>query len=322
MNESELIIQDYNNGLTLTELTKKYHHRYEIIKKILIDNNIEIKPKGYYLKKSKQRILTEKEEQIIIDNYVNKKYGINKSGKEIGASEPVVKRILKKHNIHIRNHKESLEVLGETNRKYHINDNFFSTENPEMAYILGFLAADGTVRKHSNEVKVTLARKDRELLEKIQYLLQTNYPIIDDTTSKGYDISTLGFSSRQIKQDLALYGIVPNKTFTFCFPLNLSKQYWIDFIRGYFDGDGTICTAAKALRFSICGARRETLETIINYFEELGVPKVSIQIRQGINPLYYFQYSSKAVRQIYNILYYPNCLCLKRKFDIYSELMK
>lgn len=323
MNESENIIQEYLEGASLSALMKKYHHKHSTIRKILTDNGIEIRTSGYYSKQNKQKILTEEEEQIIINNYVNNKFGIVKSGKEIGASEPVVKRVLKKYGIKIRNHQESLEVLGQTIRKYYINDNFFSVENSDMAYILGFLAADGTVRKNGNEVKITLARKDKELLEKFKIKLETNYPIVDTTTSKGYDISTFKFCSKQIKEDLSKYGIVPNKTFTFSFPTNLNKEYWIDFIRGYFDGDGTICTAgASALRFSLCSARKETLETIVNYFEELGIPKVSIQVQQKINPLYYFQYSSNAVRQIYKFLYPLNCLCLKRKYDIYSLLVK
>ena len=42
----------------------------------------------------------------------------------------------------------------EIERKYLVNDNYFDIENERMAYLLGFLASDGTVRKNSNEIKL------------------------------------------------------------------------------------------------------------------------------------------------------------------------
>lgn len=34
----------------------------------------------------------------------------------------------------------------------YVNDNYFSTQNSNMAYIMGFLAADGNVSKKGNRV--------------------------------------------------------------------------------------------------------------------------------------------------------------------------
>ena len=57
------------------------------------------------------------------------------------------------------------------------------------------------------------------------------------------------------------------------------------------------------------------------FFEEQGIPKISILETKRVNTLYYFQYSSVSTRKIYDILYYKNCLCLPRKKDKYEQLL-
>lgn len=135
-------------------------------------------------------------------------------------------------------------------------------------------------------------------------------------------MSSWVLTSKQIKDRLSYYNIIPQKTFTFTFPKQLKKEYWRDFIRGYFDGDGSISSAGQsAIRFSLGSATKDVLEVIIEFFEENGIPKPTIYIRQGKKPFYYFQYSTVPTRKIYDILYYDNCLCLPRKQEKYKELI-
>ena len=51
--EIDSIINDYVNGLTLVKTCKKYHHRENTIKDILVKNNIHIRNKS----EAGQRIL-------------------------------------------------------------------------------------------------------------------------------------------------------------------------------------------------------------------------------------------------------------------------
>lgn len=121
---------------------------------------------------------------------------------------------------------------------------------------------------------------------------------------------------------MAEYNIVPEKTFTFTFPKKLGKKYWVDFIRGYFDGDGSVSTAGPhAIKWQLCSATKEPLEVISKFFEEqYNIPRPSILTEKRVNPLYILSYSSTATRMIYDILYYKDCWKLERKYKKFTEI--
>lgn len=258
----------------------------------------------------------------VIYNYTLNNYGLIKSGREFNIGERAVRRILKEANIPIRS-VEAAAVLTNQSRRILINDNYFDNESSNMAYILGFIASDGTVRKDINEIKITINEIDTELLEKIKNELQYQGDLRHYEDSKGFKNVTLAFTSQKIKSKLAEYNIIPQKTFNFIFPMKLNKKYWIDFIRGYFDGDGSVSTAgSNAIRWQICAATTNILDTIITFFtEEFSIPPVSVQIQQKVNPYYSIQYSTNATKMIHSHLYTPNSIYLKRKKDKFDSLI-
>lgn len=268
--------------------------------------------------------LSREEIDVIIDAYCNKKYGLVKTGKLVGVNERIVRKVLIQNNIHIRSLAEANAANSINVRKYSVNDDYFDNESHNMAYILGFLSADGTVSRNGNRIKIGLSSVDRNFLELIKEELGVEKKIFDYETNNGYLVSELQFNSQKIKQKLAEYNVVPGKTETFTFPTNLSKKYWIDFIRGYFDGDGSVGTAGpSAIRWQICSHRPQVLETIVEFlFEEYGIPKVSVQKNEhGNSFLYTIQYSNNSTRKIFQILYTPNSLYLPRKFEKFKSIV-
>lgn len=261
-------------------------------------------------------------DKIIYDYTVNR-YGLIKTGKQNGVGERIVRRILLENKIHIRSQSEAAIIANIQRRQFNLNDSYFSSENERMAYLLGFLASDGTIDKKNNRIKIGLSSVDKDFLIMIKKELGYEGDILDYQTSNGFNVSELTFTSQQIKKDLAKYNIVPNKTFTYTFPESLNKKYWIDFIRGYFDGDGSVSTAGPhAIRWQICAANKQVLEKIIDFFyEEYSIEKVSILVQMKEHPLYYFQYSTTATKKIFSILYKENCLKLPRKYFKFKELV-
>lgn len=269
--------------------------------------------------------ISKEQKQEIIRLYVEEGKGQLYIAKKVLGTTTVnrVKRVLQEANIPIRNFSQAA-TLSNKNRESHKNKDFFSKESPNMAWLMGFIAADGYIRKDENEIGIGLARKDKEILEKIKTLLELETPVKDYTTQTGYDCSKLTWTCEQHKKDLAKYHITPAKTFTLIPPYNLNKKYWIDFIRGYFDGDGSINLIQQgALRWQVCSATKSIIEWIINFFyEEYQIPKVNIYTINNKNPLYYCQYSTNATKKIYNILYTKDSLSLERKRKYFEEILK
>ena len=205
------------------------------------------------------------------------------------------------------------------------NELFFSNESANMAWILGFLASDGSIGLKNNTIKIGLSRKDKEILEKIKQELDIENEIHEYVTNKGFDVVELSWTCQQHKQDLAKYGIIPQKTFYLTPPLILNEKYWLDYLRGYFDGDGNICQKQNGVYFTIGSCTREILEWIINFlYNKYDIPRVNINIdKRGNHNYYYFSYSTNASKKIYELLYKDsNSLRLERKFLKYSEIIK
>lgn len=256
---------------------------------------------------------------ILIKEY-NNGASLAKLSKEYNMPARTIRRILTENNIHIRSKNEQNKYSPQNQRKYSINDTFFSTQNSNMAYILGFLAADGCVYKKNNTIKIGISSIDRNFLVMLNQIMESNFPIHDYITNKGYSVSELRITSSQIKKDLAEYGIIPKKTYSLTFPTKLESKYYLDFIRGYFDGDGSISTAGKAIRWQLCCYNSELLATVVNILSEYGIPKVNIQHYKDKH-LYYIQYSTIPTKEIFCVLYKENCLYLPRKYNKYKQLI-
>ena len=270
------------------------------------------------------RNYTVQEEQKIIRLYTEEHRGQLYCAKTVlgVANVKYVKDILNKYNIPIRNHHEAA-ILSNKNRESDKDKTYFSRENSNMAWMLGFLASDGYISKKDNEIGIGLARKDHDILEIIRNELKLQTPVKDYVNNLGYDCSKLTWSCAEHKRDLAKYSIVPAKTFILEPPLNLNPKYYIDYIRGYFDGDGSVSILQEhALRWQVCSATKPIIEFVINtLYNQYNIPKVNIQMQVRHNPLYYCQYSTNATKQIYKILYTPNSLYLPRKYKHFTEII-
>lgn len=261
---------------------------------------------------------TKEQEQYIINSYLSGT-SKNKLKNEFGVSEGVIKRILLKYNIKIR------QVQQSNKRKFLINDDYFDVESHNMAYILGFWAADGNVHSSENRMDLELQEEDAEILEKIRIELGLERPVKYYSCQNGNHKSKIYFWSSKIKTKMIEYGVVPNKTYSkdFHAPHKLDKQYWIDYIRGFFDGDGCV-KKGSSLTFELNSVNKQFLIDIQTFL--LKYYNIELQIsnahkRPNQLPLYRLYCYGEKAKDIYNILYTPNSLYLQRKFNRWKELL-
>jgi DNA-binding transcriptional regulator WhiA len=127
-----------------------------------------------------------------------------------------------------------------SNRIYNFDHNYFTKiDTPNKAYILGFLYADGCINKKQTEMIIKIHNSDIEILNIIKKEMKSEHPIKIIKQKDREDQVRFGISSIKLCKDLSMFGLFPSKTFNIEFPKiidNLNRH----FIRGYFDGDGSI----------------------------------------------------------------------------------
>ena len=326
--QDKLVIELYQKGYGQHKVAKETHHSVRKVKEILKRNHVHIRTiqeanamvqatgRG-----NKPTPYTKEQEKIALDCYVNQKRGIEYSRKQANCSLNTFNMILKDNHITKRNLSEAA-VASNQNRALYKNEDYFDVETPNMAWLLGFLASDGNVSKRDNTIKIALSSVDLEILEKIKKELDIENSIHSYTNRQGFDYCALSWTCKKHKDKLAEYSIVPNKTFIIEPPYKLDKKYFIDYIRGYFDGDGSVnyLSSNDALRWQICAANKEILQWMIDVlYEQYDIPKVRVLTQPRKHTLYYFQYSTNSTKKIFDVLYTENSLYLKRKKDKFIE---
>ena len=266
----------------------------------------------------KKRIFTEEEIKKVIYNYTVLGMGQKRAGKEFHMNDRMVKRLLLENGVHIKTLKES------NISKYAMDDMYFSHQGHNQAYIIGFLGADGNLSAKDNRIDLELFPADHEILEDIRKELKLERPIKIYQCANGYEKHKLYFYSAQVKKDLMEYGLVPNKTYSsdYQFPYKLEHDYIIDYIRGLFDGDGSVKMTGSSITFQIDSSNKSILWEIQQWLNNYYHIPTQITSQKKPNLVLYRLYCyGEYAKQIFNILYTPNSLYLKRKYNRWLELL-
>jgi intein/homing endonuclease len=204
-------------------------------------------------------------------------------------------------------------------RKLDVDDTLFeSIDNPFKAYWLGFLYADGNVTynliKKKYSIELCLSEKDLDHLEKYKNFLKISKSVSYRNNTKSYRLT---FQSKKVCEDLIKLGCTPKKSLTLKFPEFLSEDLVNHFIRGYFDGDGSISISNKngrLLSTSLLG----TKEFLTSIIEILNIDIKSLKKdKRHKNNTFYIKFNIKDSFKFYEFIYLNNYICLDRKYNKY-----
>jgi intein-encoded DNA endonuclease-like protein len=122
-----------------------------------------------------------------------------------------------------------------------VNQDFFKKWTHEMAYVLGFFAADGNIIEtkrgtHFFSIQVT----DKDIVYAIREAIGSEHAI-SERKPKGNEqyLYRLQIGSKEIYADLCTLGFSERKAKRLQMP-KVPSKYLADFVRGYFDGDGNV----------------------------------------------------------------------------------
>lgn len=135
--------------------------------------------------------------------------------------------------------------------RYDVNYEFFSKWTPESAYVFGFIAADGHIRSGKmNALQVEIQKQDIDILDNIKSIMKYEGPIL---LTKRNTVK-LQINNKKIVEDLIAKGIpADDKTHLIKYPASLPRRLSRHFIRGVFDGDGSIYKHGKYFRIQLLG---------------------------------------------------------------------
>lgn len=152
------------------------------------------------------------------------------------------------------------ETIARISRKYkfsHYNlDYFEKIDSEKKAYILGFILADGCITRSMSKdgytLEITINKIDLHLLE----LIRDEIAPANNIFYKKDNTVSLRICSKKICEDIINnYNILPNKSHIIDLNIymnNIPNIYINHFIRGYFDGDGSInYREIKKLKFTM-----------------------------------------------------------------------
>lgn len=216
-----------------------------------------------------------------------------------------------------------------------VNKDFFKKWTPEMAYVLGFFAADGymTLNKrgaHFWNIQIT----DRDILEGIKKAIQSEHKI-SIRVRKGNEQTTyrLQIGSKEMCNDLLKLGFIPDKTKSLAAP-HIPKKYFSHFVRGYFDGDGNVWvgyvhkerkTKLRTIRTVFTSCSSAFLQAVREQLESFGVHKGVLS--KGKGNYYRLTYSVNNSLKLSDFMYnhevpVPEGLFLERKRKRFREFIK
>lgn len=293
---------------------KQYHSKKYLIeqlkskdyKQIAQDNNVSIDAIQYHMDKHglTKRLIpwTEKEIELLRKNY---------------GANPHVYNLFPSRTISSVNHKASRLGLPKIVRKriYDLNHDFFKEWSPEMAYVLGFFFSDGEVSSDLRFVRIHLHKKDHLILEKINRLFESKRPI-----GNYKEASMLRLNSLILVKYLINLGCVPRKSLVLKFP-KIKDEYLSHFVRGYFDGDGSIhFNKPNTIKITFVGTKE--------FIEELQ-RRLNRSLKIKINPIYkdkkiyVCRYYSEDARKLGEWMYKNSkSLYLYRKKDRFDKHMR
>ena len=327
--EKELFLKLYNEGKTVMQISKLTKRSDASIRRSLRIDNVVFQQKF-----GRKISLSAKEISKICELYEKgfSTVEIAEKFKLKVMCDRTIATILRKNNATIR--KSGYSTIID-------NIDYFEQINTESrAYIVGLLVADGSVGIYNNKytIQISLIEEDSYLLEhmireiglkikvknidkeeiSIEYRkLTKSIRTIPGTNT--HNQKRISFISKKIFDDLSRYGIVPNKTFNERFPTNIPDHLMKHFIRGFFDGDGTVYfyRKNKCMKFGFY-AQTEFLTDLQKYLVDyICLSNNKIYIKPSIS----FNSWSKPtdIKAFYEYIYSDATIYMKRKKEKFDK---
>ena len=292
--------------------------------------------------------------EYLTENYTKQNKSLSDIAKETNCSRQYVHKKLKACGIPLRNKsaardlaliKDKLKFERLNNdgtsyfvsvKKINVNEDFFSSWSPAMAYVLGVICTDGNLnpgrirepwrsKSSSTMPMISIAQKEPELLEKVLKLMDCDAKLYFSKERiygkiKAGALYQFNISNEKLYDDIVNLGLTPNKSLTMQFP-NIPDEFVRHFIRGCWDGDGSVYIDKHSNKISanFVSGSCDFLEVMIENLVKARLPNRTIHRHKHTKTSCYFRFTGSQVPMLYHYFYdnVPETEYLERKFNLF-----
>lgn len=312
----------FMEGRSIKSLAIEYDRCEQTISKIL-HSKYFFNTKNYHIRLSKEerKILLEMQEYYMSDPRISL----------LETTRKFNYKNMEKFTNYLRRNGIKIKSISDV-KSYVENPDFFSIIDSEIkAYLLGFFAADGHIET-TGALKVGVGIKDSHIV------MLFNKVLCNNKCSLNCKNGMVKFACKHpnIRRDLHAMGFDNNKTYTWKKLPNINEKFMPHFIRGYFDGDGSVSVDRRIQgtklsgynkQFNIACYNKEILEQVAKILQ---VTKYKINYQENTNftiqgglikksSVYSLNvHDTEELNKIYNYLYSNATFFFKRKKDKFS----
>lgn len=241
--------------------------------------------------------------KYLYEEYVNKKRSLGDIAKDCDCARQYVYKKMQELNIPLRTQKEARKLAYDrhkisytitdgdgieklvTQGSIKLNENFFLTWSKEMAYVLGGLYTDGNLFHDTKRgtYRIVMAQKQPELLNKVLKLMDCDARLRHRKKSGiTGEVYFFDIQQKKVYSDLINLGLSPNKSKTIEFPI-IPSEFVRHFIRGCWDGDGSIFFYQNRLEASYVTGSKKFIERLVQELNNIGISRrdFSYRIEKG-----------------------------------------
>lgn len=305
--DKEQIIQWYKEGYNTVYITQnllKYpKHCYKTVAKIIKNSGIKLN--------GRRKNLTDKDIENICELYKSGKSQLEicEMYKDKNICEGTIHYYLEKENINRRS-------VGQRS-KVKVHDYFENIDTEEKAYFLGLMMADGSVCHNKktdkyNIINLGLKQEDEYIIEKFKSEIGFNGKLYKENMNDIRYIkrkrwakdgfTTIKLTSDKMANDLKKYGIVNNKSNKESIPFELIPEDLLNhFIRGLFDGDGSVYKSNNYLHVSyygshlICTQLLDFFKLKNKVYDKSSISFISFQKKENVKKFYDYIYKDATI---------------------------
>lgn len=211
--------------------------------------------------------------------------------------------------------------------KHALNQFFFNKWSDSMAYVLGFIAADGNICKTGNAHMIQIACDDKDVIQKIKSALSSESPIHERKRMNSKVSYQIRFSDKRTYNYLLKLGITPKKSLTLQPPKNIPNKYLHHYIRGFFDGDGSVWESSRSKRKRLVSVFYSASSRMAKFIyqqvkricSEFAGTINGIQTPNGDRLYYSIVLGHRDSLLLSNYLYKKATIFLERKYNIFNK---